>query len=491
MHPLVPGLRDLVPILVALAVLATGQQILQDSDTGWHVRSGERILATGSVPREDPFSFSAAGRPWFAWEWLSDIGMALLHRSGGLGALVAASAVVLALSFALAQRLGLALGGAPLLTFGVTLLGATASMIHWLARPHLVSYLFATVFLGVLESGGPRRSPRLLLALPLLTLLWCNLHGAFPIGLVILGAYLLGALLPRAPRRWSPSRLGWTLAACCAVTILNPYGLELHRHLFQYVGQQTILGSIDEFRPPDFQSGLGRVLELWLLVSALALGPLVRARDWPRLFVLIGLTHMTLTSHRHIEFLVLCGTPLIAAAFGARTPGLRGARFDAVEAGRRAVLGPLAIGALALSILLWPGAWSRVEAYRFPEDRYPIQAAERLRQASARRILCTDSYGGYLIYCCWPALRVFVDGRSDFYVTTGVFDDYLAMLRDRPGWIERVERYGPDAVLLPREHHALRWLLQTGRWRPVYEDATAALLLPGPPSPETPRSGSK
>jgi hypothetical protein len=488
MRRLVPGLLDLLPILVVLAALATGPELLHDSDTGWHVRAGDLIWDAGSVPRGDPFSFSAEGRPWFAWEWLCAAGMSLLHRHGGLGGLVAVSALLLGLSFSAAQRLGLVLGGRPLLTFLITSLGATATTLHWLARPHLVSYPLVVLFVAVLEAGSAGRSPRLLLLLPVLTLLWCNLHGAFPVGLGLLGAYWIGGMLPGAPQRWSPRHLGWALAASLLVTTLNPYGLDLHRHLIEYVNQRAILEWIDEFRSPDFQSFAGRVLEIWLLGSALALPSLLQSRDWPRLCVLLGLTHMTLTSHRHVELLVLGTAPYLAAAFRP-WPGFGWMRrFDTIEQSRGELWGPLLLGALTLSIVLAPGAWRAVPAYRFSGQLYPVQAAERLPGLGVRRVLSTDAYGGYLIYRLWPRLKVFIDGRSDFYATNGVLDEYLAMLRERPGWLDRIERHRPDAVLLPREHHALRWLLVSGGWVRSYEDATATLLLP---NPEAPRSRTK
>jgi hypothetical protein len=120
-----PGLKDVLPLIITIAVLTTGQSMLEDSDTGWHIRAGERILETGEVPRVDPFSFSAEGEPWYAWEWLADAGMGAIHRVSGLRGLVAVTAIVIALAFSIAQRLGLRLGGGAFATFGLTALAAT------------------------------------------------------------------------------------------------------------------------------------------------------------------------------------------------------------------------------------------------------------------------------------------------------------------------------------------------------------------------------
>jgi hypothetical protein len=480
---LAPGLKDLLPVLVALAALATAEDMLSDGDIGWHVLTGQQIWLSGSVPRQDPYSFSAPGQPWYAWEWLSDLIMAALHGGRGLAALVAASAFALALSFSLVQRLGLALGGRPLATFALTALGASASTVHWLARPHVVTFVLLPVFLAVLEAGAPGRRRWPLLLLVPLTALWANLHGGFLAGLLLVGAYLAGSFLPGAPRRWRPADLVLVLLLCVAATALNPYGLELHRHLASYLGRDEILRHIAEFRPPDFQTAHGRLLELWLLCVALALGPVLRARDWPRAFVLLGFVHMTLTSHRHVDLLAVAGAPLLAATLAssrrapeAPSPGLAGTaqRFDRLDAGHAGLWGlPAAFG---LCVVFAAAQGAGHEPLHFPADRFPVQAAGRLAELGGRRVLCTDSFGGYLLYRQWPRLRVFVDGRSDFYVTTPVFGDYLAMLRLEEGWVERIERHAPDSAVLPSRHPAARALLQAGGWTRVYEDAVAVVL---------------
>src|SRR5262249_41278786 len=81
-----------------------GTSLLGDSDTGWHIRTGEWILKNGAVPRHDLFSFSKPGGEWFAWEWLSDVILAVVHRYAGLAGLVVFCGIAIALVFALLYR---------------------------------------------------------------------------------------------------------------------------------------------------------------------------------------------------------------------------------------------------------------------------------------------------------------------------------------------------------------------------------------------------
>src|SRR2546423_13588753 len=86
---LLPSFTDfafLMPIVFLFGRMDGLMTLFGDCDTGWHIRTGQWIMRNGGVPMRDVFSFSKAGQPWFAWEWLSDIGMAALNQGGGLRA---------------------------------------------------------------------------------------------------------------------------------------------------------------------------------------------------------------------------------------------------------------------------------------------------------------------------------------------------------------------------------------------------------------------
>src|ERR1700674_3350372 len=61
-----------VTLLQVLFLSNGAQSLFRDSDTGWHIRNGEAILQTLTLPRVDHFSYTREGKQWFAWEWMSD-----------------------------------------------------------------------------------------------------------------------------------------------------------------------------------------------------------------------------------------------------------------------------------------------------------------------------------------------------------------------------------------------------------------------------------
>src|SRR5436305_9777817 len=96
---LLPSFTDfafLMPIAFLFGRMNGVKTLLNDCDTGWHIRTGEWILANRAIPAHDVFSFSKPGGPWFAWEWLSDVLFAGLNAAGGLRAVAIFGVVLLA-----------------------------------------------------------------------------------------------------------------------------------------------------------------------------------------------------------------------------------------------------------------------------------------------------------------------------------------------------------------------------------------------------------
>ncbi|RPJ23310.1 MAG: hypothetical protein EHM35_17400, partial [Planctomycetaceae bacterium] len=200
-----PSLTDvafLMPLALLFLRMDGAQRMLGDGDTGWHIRTGEWILQNGRVPDKDLFSFTKAGEPWYAWEWLWDVVFAWLHIHFGMAAVVLGSILVLCLTFAILFRLVRNNCPNVLVAFGITFMATAGSTLHWLARPHLFTLLVALLFAGVRERVRDGRwcvagIPYLALC-PAATILWTNLHGGFFVGILLIGAYATGELLRMA-----------------------------------------------------------------------------------------------------------------------------------------------------------------------------------------------------------------------------------------------------------------------------------------------------
>jgi hypothetical protein len=319
---LLPSVRDIIFIFLFWSVLAgpLSNRPLADADIGWHIRTGELIVTTHSLPRTDPFSSTMQGQPWFAWEWLYDILLGILHQACGLNGVVWLCALLVAAIFALLLSELLQRGTGLLLAIVLMLLAEAASTIHLYARPHIVSWLFSLLWFVVLESweGWPSPAVRcspfavggwpseriaiseersansdqrckhakvprwVLWFFPASMLLWVNLHGGWLFGMALLGMYTFAALVEsvrarkndafaaiRAAHRARAMAMAWVASAMA--TLVNPFGWRLHAHIYHYLGDRYLMNRIDEFRSPDFHGWAERCFAVILALMLVAL----------------------------------------------------------------------------------------------------------------------------------------------------------------------------------------------------------------------------
>ena len=315
---LLPSVRDIIFIFLFWSVLAgpLSNRPLADADIGWHIRTGEQILAARALPRTDPFSSTMQGQPWFAWEWLYELLLGILHQACGLNGVVWLCALLVAAIFALLLLLLLQRGTGLLMAVVLMLLAEAASMIHLYARPHIVSWLFSLLWFVALdrwESSEQRERPwarsesrvRIRARLqacqnrpemnapssagslprwipwffPASMLLWVNLHGGWLFGIALLGIYTFSAFVERvraqdplaairAAHRARAMAVAWVASAMA--TLVNPFGWRLHAHIYRYLSDRYLMNLIDEFRSPDFHGWAQRCFAVILALTLIA-----------------------------------------------------------------------------------------------------------------------------------------------------------------------------------------------------------------------------
>ncbi|MEO7143214.1 MAG: hypothetical protein ABI165_06875 [Bryobacteraceae bacterium] len=497
---LIPSLSDLffVAVLGWLFVSGAGgwMGLLADGDTGWHIRTGEYILDHHSVPHTDLYSFSKPDAPWFAWEWLSDVAFALAFRAGGLKGVVLLAGVTISLFAVLLLRWMIWSGAGMFVALLVGLLSVGAASVHFLARPHVFTMLFLVVSLWLVAADRRVRSARVWWLLPLAAL-WTNLHGGFLVLIVCLGLLAAGSGIEGwlygagGPRRWTPfwRYLGLT-GATAAATLVNPYGIGLHRHILQYLQSDWIRNVVQEFQSPSFRNENVRQYEILLLAGLVTAGLLLRRRSIVEFLWIVTFAHLSLTSVRHATIFVTIAAPLIAVELArgwALVAGKAPRRsvfliFDSMArdlngAFRRASVWPVVV-VLALVAIDKPIAWPA----DFPALTFPVGIVNRHGAEIVRsRIFTEDQWADYLIYRFYPREHVFIDGRSDFY-GSALGNEYLQLVQGNYRWAGLLTRYRFDMALIPVEWPLSQLLKLDPGWRVVEDDGHAILFatrLPG------------
>src|SRR5262245_21876708 len=504
---LLPSLGGCCLLIILFLLVNNSSRLLMDSDTGWHIRAGELILETRAVPERDPFSHSMAGREWFAWEWLTDLVMAILHRHWGLAGVVSGAILVLLASYDALYRLMMRCGADAVVAFVLTIFGAVCGVVHWLARPHLISIALMVVWYGAVEDFRRHRGRRIYFLPPLIAL-WANLHGAFVATFPVLAIYAAGELAEFAARgEWNPAKWRGVLrtylvvAALSAVAALaTPYGFRLYGHLWRYLTDTKLLSTISEFQSPNFHALDGKLIEILLLLGAIACANAVRRRRFVEAGLLVLWGHMTLRSERHVTLAAVMLAPIIAEQFSAlisegvdRAAAGGNKAAGAVRATRgwyrevmridRQLTGVFASGVVFVFVISMTvsGLAGGVAPSSFNPVRFPAAAADFiLRTKPEGNMYSSDQFGGYLIYRLHPQFKVFVDGRSDFYRQGSVLDDFDRITTIKPQWSELLDEYDIRWMTLRRDEPLALIALASGRWQCVYEDSVAQILIRKP-----------
>ncbi|HEV2118235.1 MAG TPA: hypothetical protein VGR48_19510 [Terriglobales bacterium] len=515
---LMPSITDVIFLLLLLALTYGGlqQRLLGDAGTGWHIRDGQQILASHSFPRQDSFSYTMPGHPWFAWEWLYDLGAGVLYSGMGLNGVVFLSALLIAGIFAGVFRKAVARNRYPLIAAVLVVLAIFASSLHFLARPHLFTWAFTLIFWDILENAtaaAPAPQSRRLYWLPALMLLWVNIHGGFLVGLALIGLYFLGAVWEavtsqapdqRAAAKAMANQLGISGFLAFVATFLNPYGYKLWLHIYDYLGSRFYMNNIQEFLSPNFHGAAEKFFAALLLLSLLGLA-VNRSRLRPaHLLVILFSVYFGLYAARNIPIasilLVLTTTPLLAGAVEqgsavqelaprAHTLFLRWKNFAprtaATELGLRGHLLPLAAILVTFVVCLNSGRLGARPLMRahFDGKRFPVAAADYLAaQGIHSQVFNPDYWGGYLIYRLGPSYKVFMDDRHDFYGEPFV-RDYIKVKGIQPGWQEVLEKQRVNWVLVPPDWTLANALKELPQWRVLYDDHHAILFARTPPLP--------
>lgn len=443
------------------ALFAARMIVRVDPDVFFHLKEGGRVLAEGRLPLVEDYSYTRAGKPMVATEWLSGAAFAAVFRAGGYPALALCNALLLAGALWLVTLAWGAEGPEEPLRALLTALAAFALLNFALAKVQNFTFFFFALYLywARLWERGRRWTPWAMAAglAP-----WVNLHGGFMLGWVLLaGVCGLDFLETRRPGALAPWALG-TFAA-----FLHPNGATAFVYpIWFFFAAPAGRGLILEWRPlaPAWSA-----LPYALLAAAVVAARPDRLRSrfpWAALalvFLILGLR-----TRKMLPFFALSA----AAAAGLSWAKVRlgAARSRLCLAGAAALL--IAIGAIAAGEARALAPLGPVSDF---EREYPRVAAEKAAALfPGRRLFHPYDWGGYLLYKIAPGVPIFIDGRLDPYWT--LIPDYRTLISAAPGWRQLADAYGIEIALLPPGSPLAKALRADPGWRAVGDDGHAILF---------------
>lgn len=485
-------------LVVGVFVVSLGP--ISDGDIYWHLAAGRQIVRQGWLPRVDPFTVSAAGRPWTDVHWLFQLGAFALYSAFGFLGLAAAKSTLLALGASLlvwaAERMG---GADARLPCAVTVLGGLILDRHLVPlRPGLLTMVFLALFLLGLDElrREPERRRWPLVLLPIVQVVWCNCQGLAPLGPALVAIYLGGTwLASRGFRRWpclpenpAASRpLAILLATCLLATLVTPHGIQGlilpvrllaritpgHGNVFSSAVAENIPPFVLERTAPELVWHFRWVLG-FLAASFALLRPQLRLTH---LTVLLTFLALALLANRNLPLFYWMAAPLVVVALTSTSQRTGGARWLHTPWLRRILaLALVCEGGIAFGLQSREPSAGSATPFHFP-----TQSVRRLIDRHVTgAVFAADHHGGYLTFAA-PDLRPYIDTRLVLH-TAEEYADYLALF-DQPTRFDGLaehERF--RAVVLPTVHPdrylGLIWhLANSPDWHLAYTDGYEVLFL--------------
>lgn len=480
-----PQLSLMLLVIGLMFTFTHPQRPLGDPGIGWQLKTGQLLVQTWTLPTHDPFSYTVPEQSWTLYQWLFQVGVGILQQIGGLPLVLVVCTFIYSLfPVILMQRMleRRAHFEAALIFSLITWMVMT---MHDQTRPHIFSYLFFSLFLWALERAYHSAEPwlkniRNLIFLPFLMILWCNMHGGFLTGLVLCAIFALASLLDFWQKRQllDLHKAGIFLActlACMVMTLVNPYGIELHRSILSYLNLES-LKYWAEFITPFAGLSFNIILFegcVFLLIILLAVG---RTRlNWAELGCIIFFLHYAFLSVRHVNLFMLVLAPILARLstdflmehFPNRTKRI-------VQIGQEQLQFKTNRFYIPLIALIWVSlVWILPD--RFSKDLNGIilskGAGDYIQQhpEKFKHIFNLDSLGGSLIYRFHPDIKVFMDDRTDLYRDEFILKTFVPIISTQGKWLEKLESFGVTSAILTKDT-PLGAGLEIAGWEKVYHD---------------------
>lgn len=486
--------RDLIRLselrilrLFALAALVTGvgtecfykKIVAIDPDIWWHLSVGDWIVHNHAFPHNGIFSRTAANHPWLAYSWGYEV---LLSRAYAWFSFIGIGLFGTALTIAVALALFLMLYRISRrfwLAWALSLVADTAFLFNIAPRPLFFTIILFSITLTLLFDAQRSGEIRGLYWLPLIFLIWANIHIQFVYGLAVVGLFAGINLLQHLAIRFRvypsfllaptlPVAQPFAVLACSAVAAcVGPYSYHLYQHVLVISQSKIMYRMIIELQALSFEY-FNQYLELQLAVGAyFALG-WQKKIDPFKLALLIFVCVFAFRTWRDAWFLCVTSAALIAD-------------FPSAPENRQAQIrlsGWASVGVASILLLTLAARntdFNTIGLDRVITSEYPVDAANFLRRNPVGGpIYNSFDWGGFLIFYM-PEYPVSIDGRTDLY-GDAMDEQYYSTQEAEPSYTKDPTLNEAGFIILKRKFPIASMLLTDRRFRVIYRDDLAVVF---------------
>jgi hypothetical protein len=464
-----------------------------DYDVWYHLRAGKFILETGAIRHLEPFAYTAPNAVWSMQSWLAGVIFYVVYSIGSINGLIVFNALVVTLIFFfvyLTMRLHAPDKKGAWLMMAVLVVAVFATRFRIPIRPHVLEFLLLAVSLYAL-SLYRAKGRNFLYALPVIQILWVNVHGSHVLGLLLPLIFLMGTAIDAflLKRDDMPTGAVKTLAVVFAAnvvaTLVNPTAHEALLFPFMLTSQATYMQNINEWQPLGLEHVWGYGLRYtWGYVALVALmiagfptrGKKASAIDF---MLFIAFFAMTLKGVRLIAEFAIAVSPMVVRSFAPLATRLGDGASRAAS---------VAVAAIILVVALPSAILGKTYSFGLGvKDVFPERGVKFIEDNNiGGEMFNSFAFGDYLAWRAYPERKVFIHGRNDVIPQT-LYTKYLDAHSNPDVWRELADEYDVNYTILEYYQtdyggeEAIMHLSHNSPWVPVYWDRLAIVYVKDDP----------
>jgi hypothetical protein len=435
------------------------------NDLAYLIRAGDWMRLSGQLLRTDAFTFTMGGRPWLNQQWGAEIVFSALYGVMGWRGLFVLRALFASVAVGVTYRRTLAATGDASISGCLTLAAFVVALTlpgTFALRAQLLAVPLFLLSLWIVD--GRAAQTKRLAWLPLIGVLWSNLHGSFVLLPLVLLIAFAGDLATRSTTwRWT----GVLTLVTLFIPIATPWGFDTYRYLVDLSTSSVVTHVIDEWKPLTHQWPAGALFLAWnVFVVGICIRKGSKRPSLEQGATFVVFTVLAIWSGRNLLWWMLVVPPVV------------GAYLDGWHAGSDIRPALFRVVAGALLILLTVGLVRTVTIGQ-PEQllsEAPIGAADVLRSFPVETRVFDGRWGSWFELAD-PDLLMFVDARAELF-PDAVWADYFQVSQAEPRWQDILRRWDIDVIVGAQDHDAplIEALRHDQAWYLVFEDSASAVF---------------
>ncbi|MBC8490315.1 MAG: hypothetical protein ISS16_08260 [Ignavibacteria bacterium] len=501
----------LLALFAIFIILLTTFKISGDDDVFWHLATGRYIIETGTVPSTDVFGFITEGQEWMPFEWGWDvITFFIFKASGYTGLSIFRTLIFLIIFFLYFLILRKFKVSYTISTLILTLL-AFGIIDRLTPRPHIISMLFFVLLLYVIIDYRyfNRENYKKLFFIPVIFLLWANLHMGILAGMLLFGIYILSeVIIFYRPQKFSSKeiipltkpelvRILIIFFASVLVMFINPNSFDTYLYAYAHT-KMKLLETINEWRSPFdemFSGGfVSTIYKIFLFGGVLILYYAIKKKDLFVAILFVGFVFYSVRAVRFtVDYIVICSVFLIISISfivnNIKNESFK--NFINVNPFPKVLIS----AALLFFIFNLPNnnlylehlKYYRITGFGINSDFIPTQMYDFMRENRITEIgerpFNHFGTGGSLVWN-FPDSKNFIDSRN---LNDEIFSEYNSIISMKPGFEKKLDEHNidyafylaPDLVRIPREMEQtiISYFSKNEDWKLVFWDDKSFLFV--------------